>query len=202
MRRSFSSATNWDFTKPWRAPGPMTSAELAAKTGTTERYVREWLAAQAAGGLVTYDAATQKIHVASRAGFRARRRNEPGVSARRLLHHFGLPERRAQDHRAFRNGNGVGWHEHDPCLFAGTERFFRPNYRAHLIDEWIPALDGRRGEAESGRARRRRGLRSGHFDDPDGAGLSRNPLSSASITIRNRSSWRARPRAKPASRTA
>ena len=51
---------------------------------------------------------------------------------------------------AFRNGNGVGWHEHDTCLFTGTERFFRPNYRAHLIDEWIPALEGVEAKLKAG----------------------------------------------------
>ena len=68
--------------KAMSGAGPMTSAELAKKTGTAERYVREWLASQAAGGFITYDAATGKIHAAARAGTCACRRNESRVSSR------------------------------------------------------------------------------------------------------------------------
>src|SRR5258708_23036444 len=51
---------------------------------------------------------------------------------------------------AFRTGGGMGWHEHDHRLFRGTERFFRPGYRAHLVAEWIPALDGVKEKLEAG----------------------------------------------------
>ena len=122
--------------------GPATSAELAGRTETTERYVREWLAAQAAADYVIYDPASgryslspeQAMVFADEAGpafmaggfeiLSAAFRDEPKVT------------------QAFRTGAGVGWHEHDTCLFRGTERFFRPGYNANLVSSWIPALDG------------------------------------------------------------
>ena len=121
---------------------PLTPAELAARTGTAERYVREWLCAQAAGGYVDYDASSGRFRlndeqtmvfadeqspVFAQGGFQvltALFKDEPKITA------------------AFRSGKGVGWHEHDPALFVGTERFFRPNYNANLTSSWIPALEG------------------------------------------------------------
>ncbi len=128
--------------KAMAGAGPMTSAELAAKTGTAERYVREWLAAQAAGNLVTYDAATQRYTLPPEQAFALADEMSPVFlpGAYYIISACLKDEAKITD--AFRNGNGVGWHEHDSCLFVGTERFFRPNYRAHLIDEWIPALSG------------------------------------------------------------
>jgi SAM-dependent methyltransferase len=126
--------------KAMSGAGPMTSAELAAKTGTNERYVREWLAAQAAGGFVTYDAATGRFTLPPEQGMALADENSPVF----LPGYFQIVEASLKSVSkitdAFRSGNGVGWHEHDPGLFPGTERFFRPNYRAHLIKEWIPAL--------------------------------------------------------------
>jgi SAM-dependent methyltransferase len=126
--------------KAMAGAGPMTSAEVAAKTKTTERYVREWLSAQAAGGFVTYDAASGKFTLPPEQAMALADEQSPvflpgffqAVSA------CMRDEPKITD--AFRTGKGVGWHEHDPALFVGTERFFRPNYRAHLISEWIPAL--------------------------------------------------------------
>jgi SAM-dependent methyltransferase len=128
--------------------GPLTSAELASKTGTSERYVREWLAAQAAAGYATledgryYLTPEQAMVLADEGGpaffagafeiVASVYRDEPRISA------------------AFRSGVGVGWHEHDPCLFRGTERFFRPGYAAHLVSEWIPALEGVKEKLERG----------------------------------------------------
>jgi SAM-dependent methyltransferase len=130
--------------------GPMSSAELAAKTGTTERYVREWLAAQAAGGLVTYDAGAQKYTLPPEQAFALADEMSPVFlpGAYYIISACMKDEAKIAD--AFRSGNGVGWHEHDSCLFFGTERFFRPNYRAHLIDEWIPALDGVEAKLKAG----------------------------------------------------
>ncbi len=136
--------------KTLAAAGPMTPAELASKTGTVERYVREWAAAQAAAGYIDYDPGSgrfsmspeQALVLADEAGpaffpgiyeiAAATIRDEPKVA------------------NAFRNGGGVGWHEHDPCLFRGTERFFRPGYATHLVPEWIPALDGVKDKLERG----------------------------------------------------
>ena len=136
--------------KAMAGAGPISSAELAAKTHTTERYVREWLAAQAAGGLVTYDAASQKYTLPPEQAFALADEMSPVFlpGAYYIISACLKDEAKITD--AFRNGNGVGWHEHDSCLFTGTERFFRPNYRAHLINEWIPALEGVEAKLKAG----------------------------------------------------
>ncbi|MFN0151927.1 MAG: class I SAM-dependent methyltransferase [bacterium] len=122
--------------------GPMTSAELAHKTGTTERYVREWLAAQAASGYAMYDPASQKYHLTEEQAFALTNENGPAYlpGAFQLVTSVLRDEPKIAE--AFRTGQGVGWHEHDPGLFEGTERFFRPNYIGNLVSSWIPALDG------------------------------------------------------------
>ncbi|HEY4740308.1 MAG TPA: class I SAM-dependent methyltransferase [Candidatus Acidoferrales bacterium] len=121
--------------------GPMTSEELAKKTGLSERYVREWLSAQAAGGFVTYDAAAKKFTLPPEQAFALAIEDSPVY----LPGFFQIVSAVMKDvpkiEEAFRSGKGLGWHEHDHDLFHGTERFFRPNYRAHLIGEWIPALE-------------------------------------------------------------
>src|ERR1700735_1764636 len=136
--------------KAMAGAGPMTSAELAAKTKTTERYVREWLSAQAAGGFVTYDASSQKFTLPPEQAMALADEQSPvflpgffqAVSA------CIIDEPKISE--VFRTGKGVGWHEHHHSLFAATERFFRPNYRAHLISEWIPALDGTEAKLKAG----------------------------------------------------
>ncbi|MFY9528987.1 MAG: class I SAM-dependent methyltransferase [Candidatus Acidiferrales bacterium] len=131
--------------KAMAGAGPMSSEELAKKTGTNERYIREWLAAQAAGGFVTYDSATRRFTLPPEQAFALAVEDSPVF----LPGYFEIVAACMKDEpkitEAFRTGKGVGWHEHDTGLFAGTERFFRPNYRAHLIQEWIPAL----GDIES-----------------------------------------------------
>jgi len=126
--------------KAMAGAGPMTSAEVAAKSKTTERYVREWLSAQAAGGFVTYDEASGKFTLPPEQAMALADEQSPVF----LPGFFDIVSACIKDEpkvtEAFRTGKGLGWHEHDHCLFAGTERFFRPNYRAHLISEWIPAL--------------------------------------------------------------
>jgi SAM-dependent methyltransferase len=126
--------------KAMAGAGPLTSAELAAKTGTTERYVREWLSAQAAGGFISYEAAGDRYTLAPEQAFALADESSPVF----LPGFFQVMEATIKSipkiTEAFRSGSGVGWHEHDHELFVGTERFFRPNYRGHLITEWIPAL--------------------------------------------------------------
>jgi SAM-dependent methyltransferase len=126
--------------KAMAGAGPMTSAELAAKTKTTERYVREWLSAQAAGGFVTYEPATGRFTLPPEQAMALANEQSPVF----LPGYFEILGACMRDEpkisEAFRTGKGVGWHEHDHALFAGTERFFRPNYRANLISSWIPSL--------------------------------------------------------------
>src|SRR5580704_10562731 len=126
--------------KAMSGAGPLTSAELAKKTGTTERYVREWLAAQAAGGFVTYDAASGKYTLPPEQALALADETSPVFLPGFFEIVASCMKDEAKITDAFRSGKGVGWHEHDSALFVGTERFFRPNYRAHLISEWIPAL--------------------------------------------------------------
>jgi ubiquinone/menaquinone biosynthesis C-methylase UbiE len=118
--------------------GPLTPAELAAKTQTSERYVREWLNANAASGFVTYDSATNRYTLPAEQAFALTTMDIPGA--------FHIISACFKDEpkitQAFRTGEGVGWHEHDANLFFGTERFFRPNYAANLMANWIPALEG------------------------------------------------------------
>ena len=130
--------------------GPLTSDELAKRTGTTERYVREWLASQAAGGYASYDAAGGRFFLTEEQAFALTDENGPVFlpGAFQLALSAVKSEPRIAD--AFRTGDGVGWHEHDPGLFRGTERFFRPGYAANLISSWIPALEGVDEKLQSG----------------------------------------------------
>jgi SAM-dependent methyltransferase len=120
----------------------LTSAQLAARTGTNERYVREWLGNQAAGGYVDYDAGSDTYRLnEEQAACLADPDGPvdlPGAYevAQALFHAYP----KARDN--FRSGAGMEWGEHHPCLFHGTERFFRAGYHAHLLDTWLPALDG------------------------------------------------------------
>jgi len=122
--------------------GPMTSTELAQKTATAERYVREWLSAQAAGGFVTYDAATGRFALPDEQAFALAVEDSPAYlpGAYQVIASVIRDEPRITE--AFRTGAGVGWHEHCADLFQGTERFFRPSYAANLVSSWIPALKG------------------------------------------------------------
>lgn len=136
--------------KAMAGAGPMTSQEIATKTGTAERYVREWLAAQAAGGFITYDGASKTYTLPPEQALALADEMSPVF----LPGFFDIVAACVKDEPkvtdAFRTGRGLGWHEHDHCLFAGTERFFRPNYRANLITAWIPALDGTEAKLKSG----------------------------------------------------
>ncbi|HEY8181934.1 MAG TPA: class I SAM-dependent methyltransferase, partial [Thermoanaerobaculia bacterium] len=122
--------------------GPLTPAELAKKTGTNERYVREWLSAQAAGGYVMYEADSGKYVMTEEQAFALAQEDSPAYlpGAFQLATSALKAEPKISD--AFRSGAGFGWHEHDHGLFEGTEKFFRPNYIGNLMTSWIPALEG------------------------------------------------------------
>ena len=122
--------------------GPQTPSELAERTNTAERYVREWLNAQAAGGYVSYDKITRRYSLSEEQAFALADETSPAFlpGAFQLALAAVRIENRLTD--AFRSGAGIGWHEHHHDLFQGTERFFRPNYAGNLVSTWIPALDG------------------------------------------------------------
>jgi 2-polyprenyl-3-methyl-5-hydroxy-6-metoxy-1,4-benzoquinol methylase len=122
--------------------GPLTSEELAKRTGTTERYVREWLASQAAGGYASYDAATRRFFLTEEQAFALTDENGPVFLPGAFQLALSAVRSEPRIAKAFKTGEGVGWHEHDAGLFGGTERFFRPGYAANLTGSWIPALEG------------------------------------------------------------
>src|ERR1035441_9721092 len=129
---------------------PVTPAELASRTRTSERYVREWLNANAASGYVAYDAASRMYSLPPEQALALAMDDSPAflpgifqiVSA--CFHDADKIE------QAFLTGKGVGWHEHHHDLFHGTERFFRPGYRANLTSRWIPALEGVEAKLRTG----------------------------------------------------
>lgn len=126
--------------------GPITAADLAKRTGTHERYVREWLAAMAAGGYVSYESAGEEFSLSEEQALALLDADLPGAFL--LAQATVKSEPRITD--AFRSGKGMGWHEHDPGLFEGTERFFRPGYAVNLVPTWIPALEGVQAKLEQG----------------------------------------------------
>lgn len=124
------------------ADGPMSPAELARKTGTDERYVREWLASQAASGFVEADAGGERFHMTEEQVFALATEGSPAFIPGAYQVALGALKAVPKLEKVFRTGLGFGWHEHDPWLFEGTERFFRPGYVANLVSSWIPALEG------------------------------------------------------------
>lgn len=128
--------------KAMAGAGPITSATLAQRTGTTERYVREWLANQAAGGYVVYDPTDATYELPDEHAMVVANEDSPVF----LAGAFETIASCYADHDmfvdAFRTGAGIGWHAHDERLFSGVVRLFRPGYAAHLVDDWLPALDG------------------------------------------------------------
>ena len=129
---------------------PVTPAELAKRTETTERSVREWLAAQAAAGYLEYDAATGRYTLPPEHGLALVDENSPAFVAGAFQAMTAAMRAEPKVREAFRSGCGLGWHEHDPELFHGVERFFRPGYNANLVNAWIPALDGVQAQLERG----------------------------------------------------
>jgi 2-polyprenyl-3-methyl-5-hydroxy-6-metoxy-1,4-benzoquinol methylase len=137
----------------WKAlegAGPLTCAEIAERSDATERYVREWASAQAASGYLEYDEATDSFTLSPEQAMAFADEDSPVY----LLGGYHLISSAFKDRERiaerFRSGDGFGWHEHDPELFLGTEQFFRPGYRAHLVAEWIPALEGMEEKLRSG----------------------------------------------------
>ncbi|MCW3028652.1 MAG: class SAM-dependent methyltransferase [Solirubrobacterales bacterium] len=136
--------------KAMAGAGPLSSQEVAERSGAAERSVREWLANQAAGGYVSYDPETDRYTLPDEHALALADEESPFyiLGAYELIASLFADEQQILE--AFRSGEGMGWHEHDHRLFRGTERFFRPGYRGNLVPEWIPALEGVQEKLEAG----------------------------------------------------
>ena len=132
------------------AAGPASADDLARRTETDPRYLREWLSCQAASGYVQYDVASDSFSLSEEQAFALAVEGSPAFipgAFQIAVAQFKAIPKMAQ---AFRTGLGLGWHEHDVALFHGTERFFRPGYAANLVASWIPALDGVEARLKAG----------------------------------------------------
>jgi hypothetical protein len=132
--------------------GPAGSWELARRTGTSERMVREWLASMGASGYLVYDGATQCYSIEPEKAMVFANEDSPvflgGMYESLAAMFYAVPK----IEKAFLSGKGLGWGEHHECLFTGTERFFRTSYNHHLVQDWLPALDGVREKLTKGAA--------------------------------------------------
>jgi SAM-dependent methyltransferase len=132
------------------AAGPVTSAQLAAKTKTDERYLREWLASQAAGGYITYDEKTGQFSLTEEQVFTLATEDSPAYLPGAFELALGSLAAVPRIAESFRTGAGMGWHEHVDGVFHGCEKFFRPGYAANLVSSWIPALTDVQEKLEAG----------------------------------------------------
>lgn len=122
--------------------GPSTPAELAEHTGTDAHYAREWLNAQTAGAFVEYDPATGRYRLPPEQAVALTDETSPAFVGGLFQIAHGTATDAERIFEAAREGVGVAWGDHNSDVHVGCERFFRPTYAAHLVDDWIPALDG------------------------------------------------------------
>jgi len=122
--------------------GPITSEELSAKTNTAERYIREWLASQAAAGYLTYNSIDKRFSLPSENAMVLANENSPTfiIGSYQMVRSFFKDEDKFVE--IFKTGKGLRWGEHHHDLFEGTAKFFKPNYMSNLVPSWIPSLDG------------------------------------------------------------
>jgi SAM-dependent methyltransferase len=132
------------------AKGALTPAELAQRTGTNERYVREWLGNQGAGGYVQFDPDSDQWSMSEEQALCLTDPNGPVDMPGAYNIVEATFHALDQTLENFKSGNGMEWGEHHPCLFEGTERFFRAGYHTSLIGSWLPALDGVVDKLQSG----------------------------------------------------
>jgi SAM-dependent methyltransferase len=129
---------------------PATPSELASRSKTHERYVREWLNGQAAGGYVVYDRESGRYSLPPEQAFALAEEGSPAFAPGLFQVMQAMWAALPRVENAFKNGGGIAWGDHHPCLFEGTERFFRPGYAANLVTAWLPALDGVVAKLERG----------------------------------------------------
>ena len=130
--------------------GPLTPAEVASRAGCAERYVREWLNAQAAGGFVEYDPETGRYLLPPEQAIALTDESSPAYLPGFFQIALGSVHDSGRITEAAKTGAGVGWHDHIADVHEGCERFFRPGYNAHLITEWLPSLEGVVDKLETG----------------------------------------------------
>ncbi|MDQ3852177.1 MAG: methyltransferase domain-containing protein [Thermoproteota archaeon] len=139
--------------KAMAGAGALTPEELAKKTNTHPRMIREWLIAQAAGGFVTYNPAAGTYILPDEQAFALTNENSPAYIAGEYQIIMGLFKDEEKIIQAFQTGKGLGWGDHHHYLYEGTERLFKSGYAANLTTSWIPSLEGveeklRRGGAK------------------------------------------------------
>jgi 2-polyprenyl-3-methyl-5-hydroxy-6-metoxy-1,4-benzoquinol methylase len=132
--------------------GPSTPAELAERTNTDEHYAREWLNSQAAGSFVAYDPESRRYHLPPEQAVALTDETSPAFVGGLFQIAHGTASDAHRIIEVARTGDGVGWGEHNTDVHTGCERFFRPTYTAHLVDDWLPALDGVVDKLDSGAA--------------------------------------------------
>jgi len=130
--------------------GPISTEDLAEKTGTTERYVREWCAAQAGSGYIEYDSASGNFSMTPEQQAVFADSDSPACMTGGYYAIGSMFIDEPKITHAFKSGEGVSWGDHSDCLFCGTEKFFRPGYQASLISEWLPSLKGVTDKLEAG----------------------------------------------------
>lgn len=129
---------------------PVTSVELAQRTNTSERYVREWLINQAAAGYIAYDPQSGSYSLPAEQAVALLDADSPFSVGGALMIALAMTKAEPRIREIFRTGAGMGWGEHDDYMFEGCERLFRPGYLANLTQSWIPALDGVQEKLERG----------------------------------------------------
>ncbi|MBT8321245.1 MAG: methyltransferase domain-containing protein [Eudoraea sp.] len=130
--------------------GPLSPAGLADATGTAERYIKEWLSAQAASGYVEYDESSGTFHMTPEQSMAFGNRNSPVFMTGAFYAITSLYHDEPKMMEAFKTGEGISWGNHNKCLYCGTEKFFSPSYEGNLVSSWLPALDGVVEKLENG----------------------------------------------------
>ncbi len=130
--------------------GPLTSTELAHRTATHERYVREWLINQAAAGYIAYDPDSAKFFLPEEQAVALLNEENPFYVGGALMIALAMTKAEPRIREIFQTGQGMRWGEHDSYMFEGCERLFRPGYLANLTQNWIPALEGVQAKLERG----------------------------------------------------
>jgi ubiquinone/menaquinone biosynthesis C-methylase UbiE len=136
--------------KAMAGAGPLSSHELAKRTRCAERYVREWLNSQVAGGYITYHAGSATYELTPEQAFVLADESSPVFipHAYQVVASMWSDEPKARE--AIRTGKGVPWGDHDERLYCGVAAFYRNAYRGSLVKEWLPALDGVVGKLRDG----------------------------------------------------